>query len=141
MSSVRTDFFFRTFANWWVDNDEDAIYDCQLSIQHHYNTKSCYTHLADMRKFLNAPNAELKKYYEESLLPTPRHTELVKYGSFLVKNTEVMRGTELLEAAIERNDASPDGYAQLAFVKSREHNLKQVLERDKVSFLIFRGSI
>lgn len=43
-----------------------------------------------------------------------------------------MRGTELLEAAIERNDASPDGYAQLAFVKNREHNLKQVIARDKV---------
>lgn len=123
---------FRTFANWWVDNDEAAIHDCKLAIEHRYNTKSSLTHLAEMRRFVNAPNEEIKKYYEESLQPTPRHTELLKYGAYLIKNAEVIRGIELTETAIERNDSSPDGYAQLGLVKNREQNLKQVLQLDRV---------
>eukprot|EP01127_Copromyxa_protea_P016293 TRINITY_DN4813_c0_g1_i1.p1 TRINITY_DN4813_c0_g1~~TRINITY_DN4813_c0_g1_i1.p1 ORF type:complete len:704 (-),score=87.72 TRINITY_DN4813_c0_g1_i1:144-2255(-) len=125
--------YFGAFANWWVDNDESAIYDCKLAIHYKYNTKSALTHLADMRRFLNAPASEITDYYERSLLPTPRHTEQLKYGTYLLKKSEVNQAVMHIEAAIERNPTSPDGYAQLAFIKNREHNLRKTVEFDKFS--------
>eukprot|EP01126_Amoeba_proteus_P003893 TRINITY_DN11313_c0_g1_i6.p1 TRINITY_DN11313_c0_g1~~TRINITY_DN11313_c0_g1_i6.p1 ORF type:complete len:768 (+),score=151.84 TRINITY_DN11313_c0_g1_i6:269-2572(+) len=124
-------YYFRTFANWWVDNDEAAIEDCKLAIDYHYNTKSGYTQLADMYRLTHVSHQDIQQLYIKSVEPTPRHTELLKYGVFMSGIGKIDQAIELIEQSIERNPNSPDGYAELSYLKDRELNLKKVIELDK----------
>eukprot|EP01125_Pyxidicula_operculata_P000286 TRINITY_DN1034_c4_g1_i2.p1 TRINITY_DN1034_c4_g1~~TRINITY_DN1034_c4_g1_i2.p1 ORF type:complete len:818 (-),score=165.39 TRINITY_DN1034_c4_g1_i2:228-2681(-) len=108
-------YYFRSFAYWWIDKDEEAVEDCKKSIEFDYNTKSCYTHLADMYKFMRKEEL-IEQCYLNSLLPTPRYTELVKYGMYLKKIRRKDDAMKVFDQAISRNPDSPDVYEERSHI-------------------------
>lgn len=124
-------YYFRAFAYWWTDKDEEAIADARKAIEYDYNVKSCYTQLADMCRFLGKEMQELEEFYKQALLPTPTYTELVKYAIFLKRSNRITEALDALNAAIRLNPASPDAFEERANISNTpDADYLAALEKD-----------
>lgn len=122
--------YFRAFSNWWVDRDTEALADFKIAISFHYNIKSCYTQMAEIYSHMGKPRAEIEELFQKSLLPSARHTELLKYGAYLKRVGDFERAILMLTSAKERNPLSPDSYEELAFGVKREENCLAAIQLD-----------
>jgi hypothetical protein len=68
------------------------------------------------------------------LLPSPKHTELLKYGVYLKRIQDYDRALLMLTSAKERNSLSPDSFEEMAVGsnQNREENCLAAVKLDEV---------
>eukprot|EP01129_Flabellula_baltica_P000685 TRINITY_DN10650_c0_g1_i1.p1 TRINITY_DN10650_c0_g1~~TRINITY_DN10650_c0_g1_i1.p1 ORF type:complete len:779 (+),score=126.84 TRINITY_DN10650_c0_g1_i1:84-2339(+) len=106
--------YFRSYAYWWVDKDEEAMQDCVKSIEYCYNLKSSHAHLGDIYHYNGKSDEQIEYHFQKSLEPVPNYLELVNYAKYLKKKHRYHEAITILNQAIERNPYSYLAYEELA---------------------------